>query len=393
MTGTRAVSHSLPLPEYPMPSKFTSRPTVLAAAAAILAAAVVTSGIVSRRGHAEQLTHSTAERAIPTVALLTPQPAGADAIELPARVEAWARAPIYARVTGYVRKWNADIGTSVKAGQVLAEIEVPDQDQQLRQAQAELATARSNLALAKSTAARWQALLDAKAVSQQEVDEKVGDLAARQSNVQALQANVERLSTLQRYAKLVAPFDGVVTARNTDVGALINAGGSAGSELFVVSDLRKLRVYVNVPQRQLARVKPGGTAQVTVPERPGQVFTATVQSLAQAINASSGTMLVQLAVANPDGALVPGAFATARFEADTASAGVTVPPGALIIGKNGVQVATVDAANKVQLQAVTIARDLGSAVQVAGLAPGVKVIANPPDGVNAGDPVRIAGAR
>ncbi|HEX8603427.1 MAG TPA: efflux RND transporter periplasmic adaptor subunit [Pseudoduganella sp.] len=373
-----------------MPSNFPSRTKLVAAAAAIAAIAVVAAGIASRRGHAEQLQHSTAERAIPTVALLAPAPAAADALELPARIEAWARAPIYARVSGYLQKWNVDIGTPVKAGQVLAQIETPDQDQQLRQAQAELATARSNLVLAKSTAERWQALLDAKAVSRQEVDEKAGDLAARQSMVQALQANVERLSTLQGYARLVAPFDGVVTARNTDVGALISVGSTAGSELFVVSDLRKLRVYVNVPQRQIARIKPGSTAQITVPERPGQVFTATVQSSAQAINAASGTMLLQLAVDNHDGVLVPGAFANARFDIAGGEGSVSVPPGSLIVGKDGVQVATVDAASKVRLQAVTIARDLGNAVQLAGLAPGVKVIANPPDGVANGDVVRVA---
>lgn len=377
-----------------MPSKILTRGGIAAAVAAVVTIAVLGTGIVSRRTHAEQLQKSTAERAIPTVALLTPQPAKADTLELPARIEAWSRAPIYARVSGYLRSWKVDIGTPVKAGQVLAEIEVPDQDQQLHQAQAELATARANLVLAQSTAQRWQALLEAKAVSTQEVDEKVGDLAAKQSNVKALQANVERLSTLQRYAKLVAPFDGVVTARNTDVGALIGAGGSAGSELFVVADLRKLRVYVNVPQRQLASIRAGSTARITVPERPGQTYTATVQSLAQAIDAASGTMLVQLAVDNREGALVPGAFATAQFDgaagAAGSAAGLTVPPGALIVGKNGVQVAAVDAANKVRLQKVTIARDFGNAVQLAGLAPGVRVIANPPDGVADGDTVRIA---
>ncbi len=375
-----------------MPFKSLSRPQLAAGAVAVLAVVAVVSGIASRRSHAEQLQHSTAERAIPTVALIAPTVTPAAPLELPARIEAWSRAPIYARVSGYLQKWNADIGTPVKAGQVLAQIEIPDQDQQLRQAQAELATARANLTLAASTAKRWQALLEAKAVSTQEVDEKAGDLAARQSNVLALQANVERLATLQRYAKIVAPFDGVVTARNTDVGALITVGGAAGSELFVVSDTRKLRIYVNVPQRQLAQIKPGSTAQLAVPERPGQHWTATVQSLAQAISASSGTMLVQLSVDNQDGALVPGAFATARFDTASGDGSVSVPPGAVITGKNGVQVATVDGAGKVQLKQVSIARDLGSAVQLDGLAPQVRVIANPPDGLANGDVVRVAAA-
>lgn len=375
-----------------MPFKSLSRPQLAAGALAVLAVVAVVSGIASRRSHAEQLQHSTAERAIPTVTLIAPTASPAAPMELPARIEAWSRAPIYARVSGYLQKWNADIGTPVKAGQVLAQIEIPDQDQQLRQAQAELATARANLTLAASTAKRWQALLEAKAVSTQEVDEKAGDLAARQSNVLALQANVERLATLQRYAKILAPFDGVVTARNTDVGALIAVGGAAGSELFVVSDTRKLRIYVNVPQRQLAQIKPGSTAQLAVPERPGQHWTATVQSLAQAISASSGTMLVQLSVDNPDGALVPGAFATARFDTAQGDSSASVPPGAVITGKNGVQVATVDGAGKVQLKQVSIARDLGSAVQLDGLLPGMRVIANPPDGIANGDVVRVAAA-
>jgi RND family efflux transporter MFP subunit len=376
-----------------MPSNFLrSRPALISSAVLILAAAAVATGVASRRSHAEQLQHSAAERAIPTVTLLSPSSSAAAALELPARIEAWSRAPIYARVSGYLQRWTLDIGAPVKAGQLLAQIDTPDLDQQLRQGQAELATARTNVTLAASTAERWQTLLPGNAVSKQAVDEKLGDLAAKQSVVQAMQANVERLLAMQGYTRLVAPFDGVVTARNTDVGALINVGGAPGSELFVVSDIRRLRVYVNVPQRQVAQVHPGSRAQITVPERAGRSYMATVQSLAHAISAASGTMLVELAVDNKAGELLPGSFATARFDIPAGEGSVSVPPGALIVGKNGVQVATVDSGNHVRLTQVTIARDLGDVVQLAGVGPGARLIANPPDGVADGDVVRIATA-
>jgi RND family efflux transporter MFP subunit len=287
---------------------------------------------------------------------------------------------------------------------VLAVIETPDLDQDLRQAQAQLAVARSNLALAESTAKRWQSLVAQNAVSKQEAEEKQGDYMSKRSNVQALQASVERQQALKRYTQLVAPFDGVVTARNTDVGALVNAGagGSAGSsagsnggsELFVVSDLRRLRVYVQVPQRQVAQIRPGSTAQVSVPERPGSSYPAKVQSLAQAINAGSGTMLVQLAVENPRGELLPGAFGTVRFDqAAAAGDAVIVPPGALIMGRGGVQVATLEAGNRVRIRKVAIARDLGNAVELGdGVTRADRIIDSPPDGIADGDVVRVAAA-
>jgi RND family efflux transporter MFP subunit len=277
---------------------------------------------------------------------------------------------------------------------VLATIETPDLDQDLRQAQAQLAVARSNLALAESTAKRWQSLVAQNAVSKQEADEKQGDFISKQSNVAALQASVERQQALKRYTRLSAPFDGVVTARNTDVGALVNAGsgGAAGSELFVVSDLRRLRVYVQVPQRQVAQLHPGSLARVSVPERPGATYQARVQSLAQAINAGSGTMLVQLAVENPKAELVPGAFATVAFDqAPIADKAVAIPPGALIMGRNGAQVAVLDAANKVRLRKVTIARDLGNVIELGeGVTRADRIIDSPPDGLADGDVVKLA---
>lgn len=375
------------------PARFGRTALVLA----LIAAAVVAAGLWSRKSNAEQLRASADDRGQPSVALIAPQPLGEAGLELPARIEAWSRAPIYARVSGYLKRWNVDIGGKVKAGQQLAEIETPDLDQQLMQAKAELATARSNAALAASTAKRWQGLLASDSVSKQEVDERTGDMTAKQSQVTALQANVDRIEALKRFTQLTAPFDGVVTARNTDVGALINIGGAPGSELFVVSDMRKLRVYVNVPQRQVAQVRAGDKAVLTVPERPGQRFAATVQSTSQAINTASGAMLVQLAVDNDRDELLPGGFATVRFEGSgsggskAASAGVSLPPGAVIIGKDGVQVATVDPGNRVRLRKVTIARDMGTRIELgAGLTAADRVIANPPDGIAEGDLVRVA---
>jgi RND family efflux transporter MFP subunit len=388
-----------------MSTKSTARRLlVVAVIAAALAAAVVIGGLATRHSQAEQLKEAAAARAVPTVNLVAMQDIAGSPLQLPARIEAWSRAPIYARVTGYLARWNVDIGAKVHAGQVLAVIETPDLDQDLRQAQAQLAVARSNLALAESTAKRWQSLVAQNAVSKQEAEEKQGDYMSKRSSVQALQASVERQQALKRYTQLVAPFDGVVTARNTDVGALVNAGagGSAGSsagsnggsELFVVSDLRRLRVYVQVPQRQVAQIRPGSTAQVSVPERPGSSYPAKVQSLAQAINAGSGTMLVQLAVENPRGELLPGAFGTVRFDqAAAAGDAVIVPPGALIMGRGGVQVATLEAGNRVRIRKVAIARDLGNAVELGdGVTRADRIIDSPPDGIADGDVVRVAAA-
>lgn len=370
------------------------RPLIIGAIALAVAAAVVIGGLATRYSQAEQLKETAQDRAVPTVSLVSMKDIQGATMELPARIEAWSRAPIYARVPGYVQRWNVDIGARVKAGQVLAVIETPDLDQDLRQAQAQLAVARSNLALAESTAKRWQSLVAQQAVSKQEADEKQGDFMSKQSTVQALAASVDRQQALKRYATLVAPFDGVVTARNTDVGALVNAGsgGAAGSELFVVSDLHRLRVYVQVPQRQVAEIHPGSSARVSVPERPGSSYPAKVESLAQAISAGSGTMLVQLAVENPKGELLPGAFATVQFDqAAMADNAVAVPPGALIMGRNGAQVAVLDAGNRVRIKKVTIARDLGNVVQLGeGVTRADRIIDSPPDGLSDGDVVRLA---
>lgn len=358
----------------------------------VLAAALVAAGVISRRSQAEQVKEANTP-IVPMVSVLAVGQATAAPLELPARIEPWQRAPIYARVSGYLKSWSVDIGAPVKSGQTLADIETPDLDQQLLQAKAELATARSNLTLASSTAKRWQGLLAADAVSHQEADEKAGDLAAKQSAVNAMQANVDRVQALQRYTRLVAPFDGVITARNTDVGALINVGGATGTELFVVSDISRLRVYVNVPQRQVAAIKVGDKAELSVPERAGKSYTATVQSLSQAINASSGAMLVQLTVQNDSRELLPGGYASIHFATPLASSALSIPPSALIFNKGGTQVATLGKDGRVVVKPVSVGRDLGNVLEIsAGIDRNDQVIANPPDGVATGDQVRVAAA-
>jgi RND family efflux transporter MFP subunit len=371
-------------------NRSSNRPLLAASVIAIGAAALVIGGLATRHSQAEQLRLGASERAVPTVRLVSLKDAASSPLELPARMEAWSRAPIYARVSGYLQRWTADIGTPVKAGQLLAQIDTPDLDQDLRQAQAQLANARTGLKLSENTAKRWQSLLASNAVSTQEADEKRGDFESKQSAVRALEASVERQQALKRYTRLVAPFDGVVTARNTDVGALVNAGGAAGSELFVVSDLHRLRVYVRVPQRQIALIHRGSAAQLTVPERPGRMYGAKVESLSQAIHAGSGAMLVQLAVDNASGELLPGGFATVRFDLPSAKGSVMVPPGAVILGKNGAQVATVDASNHVHVKRVAIGRDLGNAIELAsGVTREDRIIDSPPDGIADGDLVRV----
>ncbi|GAB7530197.1 efflux RND transporter periplasmic adaptor subunit [Pseudomonas sp. 3A(2025)] len=354
-----------------------------------LAAIVVGLGLDTRSSRAEQLQQDAEKHSIRSVTVISPTPVEGTLLELPGRIEAWSRAPIHARVSGYLSRWNVDIGAPVKAGQVLAEIETPDLDQELRQARAELQRARAEAALADTTAQRWQSLLASNAVSQQEVAERTGEQASRRAAVNGLQANVERVQALQRFKQLVAPFDGIVTARNTDVGALINVGMTPGSELFEICDVRRLRVYVNVPQRQLATIRTGTVATLSVPERPGKTWTATVQSLSQAIDADSGSMRVQLTVDNSAAELLPGAYATVNFAA-TGAGGLGLPASALIFGRNGVQVAVVDAQGQARLKPVSITRDLGRVIELGqGVASDDRVIDSPPDGVGDGDRVRV----
>ncbi|HWK50005.1 MAG TPA: efflux RND transporter periplasmic adaptor subunit [Steroidobacter sp.] len=360
-------------------------------AIAVIAVVIVVSGIGIRANDHRQMTEWTEEQAIPTVAVVAPT-LGEDVarIELPGRLEAFARAPLNARVSGYLKTWKADIGTPVKVGQLIAEIEAPDIEQQLLQAEADLASAEANAALAASTARRWQSMLGRDSVSRQEVDEKVGDLAAKEALAKAARANVDRLRTMRGFTRIVAPFDGVVTARNTDIGELITAGGGSGRELFVVSDTRTLRVYVNVPQSYVSRLNTKTKALITVPEHPGREYSATVAASAGAVNVATGTTLLQLTVDNKAGELLPGGYASVSFELVGGTQALRVPASALIFDQAGLRVATVDAESRVIMKPITIARDHGAFIEVAGgIEANDRVISTPPDGLMGGSAVRV----
>jgi RND family efflux transporter MFP subunit len=367
-----------------------------------VAAAVVIAGVAARLHDASKLQSWTAIQSIPPVSVILPIAGGGTRqLVLPGSLQADYNAPIYSRVSGYVRAWQTDIGARVKAGQLMATIDTPELDQQLIQARADLETARANMQLASTTARRWASLLAQDAVSKQETEEKAGDLAAKTAQVDAAQANVGRLLALKAFARIVAPFDGVVTARRTDIGDLVNAGaGAAGagaptSELFDVAKVDKLRLYVHVPQRYSSRITPGMTADLTVPEYPGRAFKAKLTSTSEAVSDSSGTLLVELAVDNADGALKTGDYAQVTFNLAGAPAGagpaaLSVPAAALLFRKEGSQVATVNSANRVVLKPVVISADLGQTVEIgSGLAPTDRVIDNPPDSIATGDLVRV----
>ena len=359
----------------------------------VIAAIVVGMGITTRRMADARLNEWTERVAIPTVAVAVPDDRGRrTTIDLPGRLEAYSQAQLYARVSGYLKEWKADIGTPVKAGQLLAEIEAPDLDQQIMQAEAGLSSAQANAELASQTLQRGQSLVTSGAVSKQDLDRRSADSANQQGLVKSAQANLSRLRVLERYKQIVAPFDGLVTVRTTDVGALISAGSGGGPALFVVSDTSRLRAYVNVPQYYVPSVKVGTKAQIAVPEYPGKTFTATVEASAQAVDIASGTTRMLLVVDNRDGALMTGAFATVRLELPNPEAAIHVPASALIFDQGGLRVATVGPDDRVVLKPVTIARDLGKEVQIAtGLTAEDRVIETPPDGIASGDQVRIAG--
>jgi len=368
-----------------------------AAIGGAVAIGIVAYGVITRAAENSRLKEWTEAQALPTVAIVVPSnSAGSNGLELPGRLEAYSRAPIYARVSGYLKSWKYDIGAQVKAGALLAEIETPDVDQQLLQARADLASAQANADLAQTTAARWEKVFKSGAVAKQDVDEKLGDLRAKQALVKAAQANVERLVAMKNFSRLTAPFDGVVTARNTDVGALINAGastGSSGQELFVVSDTHKLRVYVNVPQNYVPSVAPGTKAEIRVPEHADKAYAATLESSAQSVNAASGTTLMQLSVDNAVGELLPGGYASVRLDLPKSVAVLSIPASALIFDAKGVSVATVGAENRATVKPVTIARDLGTTIEIgSGIGADDRVIENPPDGIATGAHVRVASA-
>ncbi|MBN9087489.1 MAG: efflux RND transporter periplasmic adaptor subunit [Reyranella sp.] len=380
-------------PESPSPSGKVSRRSLMIVGliVALAAAFVVVNGVGSRNASEARLKEMTATQSVATVAVIAPSVGGnKSSLELPGRLEAYSRAPIYARVSGFLKAWYVDIGTSVKTGQLLAEIEAPDLDQQLLQAKAALASAQAAETLAIVTAERWRTLGGSNAVSKQTVDEKVGDLTVKQALTKAAQANVDRLVVLSDFKRVTAPFDGIVTTRNTDVGALINADSSAGLALFVVSDTQKLRLTVSVPQNFVPAVKLDTKVEIAVPEYPGKVYAGRVEASARAVDPASGTTRMQVVVDNVAGELMPGAFANTRIQLPENAQAIAIPAGSLIFGKDGLRVATLDANDKVLLKTITISRDLGQVVEIGtGLTRDDRLIESPPDGLSDGDPVRV----
>jgi RND family efflux transporter MFP subunit len=368
---------------------------VLGIAALIAAGLIVGTGIRAREEQGSKLRQWTDEQAVPSVAVTLPNAKSlAATIELPGRLEAYYRAPIFARVSGYLKSWNADIGARVKAGQVIAEIEAPDLDQQLLQARADLASAQASARLSEATLTRRKSLVASNFVSAQEIDERTADLSNKKAAVNSGQANVERLEALAGYKKITAPFDGVVTARDTDVGALINAGGGSGPAMFVISDITKLRVYVNVPQTYVPAIKIGAKAVISLPEYPNRTFLATVEASSQSVDVASGTTRMQLGLDNSGGELMPGGYASVKLSLQRDSTPLSIPASALIFNGSGLRVATVTPDNKVLFKPVTIARDLGKEIELAsGIAADDRIITAPPDGLADGDEVRVVGAK
>ena len=363
---------------------------LIAAGVAVVLAAW---GILSRLYARVLLERAAADAAIVTVATTHPSRGpGSDILVLPGTVQAFYEAPIYARTNGYLHAWYTDIGTSVKKGQLLAEIETPEVDQQLRQAEADLATARANYQLARTTNERWQGLLATESVSKQDADERAGDAAAKQAAEQSAAANLARLRELESFKRVIAPFDGVVTQRNTDVGALINAGESTGNALFRVADTHRLRIYVSVPQSYAGQVSQGASAGLVFADRPGRRYEASVSSTARALDASSRTLQVELQIDNASGELFPGSYAEVHFDLrGTGTTLLRVPVNSVLFRAQGLLVATVDSTNHAHLHPITQGRDFGREIEVlSGVEPGDTLIVNPPDSISEGLQVRIA---
>jgi RND family efflux transporter MFP subunit len=364
---------------------------VALAAAAIVLGVVIYTGIRARVATHAILTQATTQAAISTVNVVYPKAdAPTEDIVLPGNTQAFTNAPIYARTSGYLKRWYVDIGAHVKQGQLLAEIESPEVDQQLQQAQADLKTAQANVALAKITADRWQALLKTNSVSQQETDQAVGNYHALQATVDAQAANVRRLEQLQSFEKIDAPFEGVITARNTDIGALINAGASApGQGLFTLAAIETLRVYVTIPEVYARAARPGATASLLLDAFPDEVFHGTLVRQANAIDPTSRTLLVEVDVDNPTGQLMPGAYVSVHLTLPDPVRAVTIPTNTLLFRAEGLQVGVVRN-GKAELVPVTIGRDYGATVEVvSGLQPTDSVILDPADSLITGTPVQV----
>jgi RND family efflux transporter MFP subunit len=375
--------------------------------ALVVAIAVVAFGIVERRQNEVTVAQWTEAQAIPEVAVLTPMSSPAVApLVLPGNIQAWYEAPMYARVSGYLKMWYFDYGAHVKKGDVLAEIDTPDLDAQLAAAQAKLNSAlavvnvrKTELQFAESTYNRWRESPTG-VVSEQETESKQADYGSARARLNAAnaevaedQGEVDRLNALEGFKKIIAPFDGVVTARETDIGALINAGSgtSNGPELFRMADVSKMRIFVQVPQQQSAGIAPGQEAEVHLPQYPGRTFKATVATTSGAINMEARTLLVELHVDNPDGLLQPGAYAQVVFRLPSNPDVLRIPTSALVFRKQGLQVATLGPGDKIELKSVTLGRNLGTDVEVvSGLSASDRVVDSPPDSLASGDLVHVA---
>jgi RND family efflux transporter MFP subunit len=373
-----------------------SRKHWLALAIAVVAVvALLVSGIWSRVKARTTLNAETAQAALPDVSVVSPkQTAPADEIILPANVQPFITSPIYARTNGYLKKWYFDIGAHVKKGQLLAVIETPEVDQQLQQARSNLLTAQANLELASITKTRYQGLLKSNAVAQQDVDNAVGTYNANKSIVEADKATVEQYSALVSFEKIYAPFDGVITARNTDIGDLINSGSGTGAktDLFHIAQPGKLRVYVNVPEEYSQGIKTGMTADLTLAEFPGRKFQGKLVRTAESIAVTTRTLLVEIAVDNPTGTLLTGSYAEVHLAVPAHSSTFVLPVNTLIFRSEGLHVATVNN-GKVALAAVTPGHDFGNQIEiVAGLKPNDQVIINPPDSLVSGQAVQVVQA-
>ncbi len=350
------------------------------------------SGVRARSAADATLRRTTEDAAVSVVRVVSPTAsASTQEIRLPGTTQAFTDAPIFARTNGYVKRWYFDIGAHVKQGQLLAEIESPEVDHQLEQARADLETAQANLRQAQITADRWRALLETDSVSKQETDQAVSALSAMKATVDSNAANVRRLEQLQAFEKVSAPFDGVITARNVDIGVLINAGSNtSGRELFHMTAIHTLRVFVAVPEVYSRAAHPGSTATLTLDEFPGRSFTGTLVRNANAIDLTSRTLLVEVDVDNPSGELLPGAYVFVHLKLPGQIASATVPVNTLLFRAEGLQVAVVRD-GRAQLVPVTIGRDYGTTVEVvAGLQPTDQVIVAPSDSLTSGTPVRIA---
>ena len=359
-------------------------------------AAIVIGGILPRLRARAALRSETYQLAMPTVSVMHPR-LGAlqEEIALPGNIQAFSEAAIYARTSGYLKRWYADIGTHVKAGQILAEIEAPEIDQQLQQARADLKVAEANFQLAEITAQRYKELWNANTVSKQEMDNAAGSMEAKRATTNAARFNVNRLEALQSFKKIEAPFAGVITARNTDVGALIDSGATGGvaRELFHIAATHKLRVFVNMPQQYSQVARPGLSADLAVKEFPGRKFKGTLARTANSIESTSRTLLVEVEVNNPEGTLLPGAYAEVHFKLPLQISTFIVPVNTLIFRSQGVHVAVVRESNQITLVPILLGRDYGNEVEVlTGLAAEDRVVINPPDSVIEGEKVQVVQA-